>query len=70
MDKIISELKEIDEIQHKLFPFEENYMSSSEYKTKIEWKKEEFYEKWAKKSWKSWNLSEVLAYKKLQAKSK
>ncbi|MBI9067740.1 MAG: DUF4173 domain-containing protein [Salinivirgaceae bacterium] len=70
LDKTDAELEDIDNIQHELFPFEENYMSSQQYKSMIESKKEGFYEKWSQKSWKSWNLSEAIAYKKLETKNK
>ena len=70
LEKTDKKLQEIDKIQAELFPFEEQYMSSNKYKKRIEKRKQKFFEKWEKKSWKSWNLSESVAYKTLKANSK
>jgi len=66
LDKDIKELAKINEIQKKLFPFEEQYMGPEEYYKCINLKKTEFIAQWEEKNLKSWNFAEYNAYIKLK----
>lgn len=65
LDKPLSELKAIEEIQADKFPFDYKYMTAEEYYEAIQLRKEKFKKKWEAKSWQSWNLPEYLAYREL-----
>lgn len=70
LEKTTEELEQIDKIQAELFPFEKKYMTAKKYQNRIGQRKQKFIEKWEKKNWKSWNLSESIAYHKLKTNSK
>jgi hypothetical protein len=65
LDKPLSELSRIDTIQKAKFPFEQKFMTPEKYHQIIEGRKIAFKKEWQSKSFLSWNLSEYLAYKKL-----
>lgn len=61
----IAELERIQKFQFNKYPLERNDLTPELYIQTIEWRKNEFKNKWEKKSWLSWNLSEYLTYRKL-----
>jgi hypothetical protein len=65
LDKSVSELIEIENIQKVKFPFENEYMNAKEYNQRIESKKIAFKKDWESKGFLSWNLPEYIAYSKL-----
>lgn len=65
LDKSISELKEIDDIQKHLFPFEEKYMDIYNYYDAIQEQKKAFIERYEAKDFLEWNYAEFQAYHKL-----
>ncbi len=64
--KPINELKAIDDLQKKKFPFETQYMTPEKYSETVNERIIEFNRKWESKSILSWNLPDHLAYKKLK----
>lgn len=70
LDKDLDELREIENLQKQLFPFEEQFMSADLYHEKIAIKREEFMTNWNKKNLRSWNFAEANAYKKLNVVGK
>lgn len=65
LDKSISELTQIENIQKQKFAYETDFMNAKEYYRHIELKKITFRESWESKGFLSWNLPEYVAYKKL-----
>jgi|SRR5688572_23075164 len=65
LDKTLSELKLINEVQKLKYPQEKNYMTPENYHKWIQKRKIRFRENWETKGWLSWNLPEQLAYNKL-----
>tara|TARA_R110002020_G_scaffold38402_2_gene115485 strand:+ start:4607 stop:6112 length:1506 start_codon:yes stop_codon:yes gene_type:complete len=65
LDKSISELTEIENIQKKKFAYETDFMNAQEYYLRIESKKVAFKKNWESKGFLSWNLPEYIVYNKL-----
>ncbi|WP_271423860.1 DUF4173 domain-containing protein [Aequorivita sinensis] len=65
LDKPISELNKIENIQTKIFPYDAGFMNAEEYHKRIESKKRIFKQDWESKSFLSWNFPEYVAYNKL-----
>jgi len=65
LDKPISELIEIENIQKEKFAYETDFMNAKEYHQHIEFKKSAFKKDWESKGFLSWNLPEYRAYNKL-----
>ncbi len=65
LDKPISELIEIENIQKEKFPYETDFMNAQEYHQEIKSKKVTFKRDWESKSFLSWNFPEYIAYNKL-----
>ena len=65
LDKSISELNKIENIQKEKFAFETDFMNAQEYFLHIESKKTAFKKNWESKGFLSWNLPEYIAYNKL-----
>src|SRR5690606_38642683 len=65
LDKPISELTEIENIQKEKFAYEIDFMNAQEYYLQIESKKIAFKKDWESKGFLSWNLPEYIAYNKL-----
>ena len=66
LNKPINELKAIDDLQKKKFPFEIQYMTPEKYSEKVNERIIEFNRKWELKSILSWNLPDHMAYQKLK----
>jgi len=64
LDRPLSELNELDEIQKAQFPFKGDFMTPEAYHNHIESRKKEFQKDWESKTWLSWNLPEYLAYRR------
>ena len=65
LEKSLDELKAIDLIQKKKFPFEQRFMTPERYREIIGERRLLFKKKWESKGILSWNLPEYLAYKKI-----
>ncbi len=66
LGKSLNEMKALDVIQKKKFPFEQQYMTPEKYFDLISKRSEEFKKNWEAKGILSWNLPDHLAYKKLR----
>ncbi len=62
LDKSQQELDKIDLEQEQVFSFEGEFMSSGEFKEKIDRRKEEFLMNWPEKNWQEWTYSNHRAY--------
>jgi hypothetical protein len=69
LDKSLSELNQIHEVQTEKFPFSRNYMSPEKYHSIIQKRKITFQKEWEEKGILSWNLPEYLAYEKIKTSS-
>lgn len=65
LDKNEEELLLMDNYQKQEFDFRKQYMNSSDYKKKVEKRKEDFIDSWAKSSWQEWNMAGESAYRKM-----
>ena len=65
LDRPLSTLEKVDEVQKARFPFEETFISPSKYHEKIQARKTDFKRRWENQGWLAWNLPESIAYRKL-----
>lgn len=66
LDKSLSELNEIQQVQADKFPFEKNFMTTETYYKLVQSRKTKFCLQWEEKGVLSWNLAEAIAYKRIK----